>query len=342
MYAFRLSTPTTLAVGLAMCLGLAGPSVGDDNTKPSDTQVNPKAVSLIPAYDVLAISPDGKFMAATDGSLHLYDLANGRELARLGWPSKSWCRHIAFSPDGRRIVSAHDGNIIGEPDLYVYLWEISPEKKLRRVAELLARNREATDFFTDVYQASFSPDSQTVVAGSAGEAIYLWDCRTAKERLRLHGGVAAAFTPDGRSLLAVSHDGLIRCFDASSGNAVAPPKDFVRSDYIFTEGVAFAPNGDRVAVWDDHQVLLLDARSGQRVCRLTRSGRVTLSADGRYLIISGRSGVGFFNAVTGAELGWRQGGNGEFGRAGIALIRDHEILLWMEHEKELKMKIQPP
>jgi hypothetical protein len=345
MFSLCLHTQSTLAISLAFCLGLAEPSGGDDNPDPSDTQAKPKAASQLPATPVnmLAFSPDGKFLAIADENLRLYDLATGRELSRLGWPSGSQCRHLAFSPDGRRIVSTHDARLIGEPDFYVHLWEVTPETKLGRVAELLARKREDSDFFTDVYQASFSPDSRTVVAGSAGETIYLWDCATAKERLQLHGGVAAAFSADGKTLLAVSHDGLIRRFDAASGKPIAPPKDFVRSDYIFTKGVTFAAAGDCVAVWDQNQVLLLDSQTGKRISRLTFPGgtrRVTLSADGRSLIVVEKdNGIWFFDAATGKELGWRAGGNGEFGDAGSALARERETLIWVEREKHLK--IQP-
>jgi hypothetical protein len=341
LFPIRISLP----IVLVWFLGLADLGARDEKPVQTDQQAKPKGTCQIPvtAYHVLAFSPDGKLLAIAGENLRLYDLATGRELSRLGWPSASYCRHVTFSPDGRRIVSAHEGDLIGEPDLYVYLWEVSPEKKLCRVAELLARKREDSDYFTDVYHASFSTDSRTVVAGSAGETIYLWDCGTAKERLRFHGGVAAAFTADGQTLLAVSHDGLIRRVDAVNGKALPPPKDFVRSDYIFTKGVAFADNGDRVAVWDQNQVLLLDAQSGKRISRQTFPGgtrRVTLSADGRHLIVAKEdSGIWIFDAATGKELGWRKDANGDFGDAGIALIREHETLVWMEREKHLK--IQP-
>lgn len=341
MRVFLIPVRMSLPVVLILFLGFAELSAGDDKPVQTEKQANPK----LPATPVnmLAFSPDGKLLAIAGEKLRLYDLATGRELSRLGWPSGSHCRHLAFSPDGRRIVSTHDARLIGEPDFYVHLWEVTPETKLRRVAELLARKREDSDFFTDVYHASFSPDSQTVVAGSAGETIYLWDCGTAKVRLRLHGGVAAAFTADGKTLLAVSHDGLIRRFDAASGKPLAPPEDFVRSDYIFTEGVAFAAHGDRVAVWDNNQVLLLDTQTGKRISRLTfpqGTRRVTLSADGRSLIVAERdNGIWFFDAATGKELGWRAGGNGEFGDAGSAHTPEHETMVWVEREKHLK--IQP-
>ncbi len=335
---------TALVIRLVLCLPLTQSAASDDVAGKTNNQVRPRLVSRIQttAYHALAFSPDGKLLATAEYDLRLYELGTGRQLARADWTTDSRCRHLAFSPDGRRMVSAHEGTRIGKPNFYVYFWEVSPENKLRRIAELLARHREDTDYFTDVYHASFSPDSRSVVAGCAGETIYLWDCGTAKERLRVRGGVAAAFTADGRTLLAVSHDGLIRRFDPASGKPLPPGKDFERSDYIFTKGVAFAANGDRVAVWDHNQVLLLKASSGKRICRLTfpsDSGRVTLSADGRYLIVAdGGSGIWFFDAATGRELGWWKRENGAFSDGGIALTRNGKTLAWVEHESHVEIR----
>jgi WD40 repeat protein len=218
---------------------------------------------------VLALSPDGRLLATAKEDLCLYDVATGRQLARVGWDSQSRCRDLAFSSDGRQLLSVQQGFLLGKPDLYVYLWEVSPGKELHRAAELLARKRESADYFTGVYHAAFSPDGRFVVAGCPDEMLYLWECSTAKVRLRFRGGVAAAFTPDGRTLLAVSHDGLVRRFDAATGKALASGKDVVRPDFIFTAGVAFAANGQRVAVWDHNQVLLQDAATSKRIGRLT-------------------------------------------------------------------------
>ena len=178
--------------------------------------------------------------------------------------------------------------------------------------------------------------------GFRPETIYVWDCGTGKERLRLHGGVAAAFSADGQTLIAVSHDGLIRRFDAGSGKAFLPPEDFVRSDYIFTEGVAFAANGTRVAVWDHNQVLLQDTTTGKRIGRLTfpvGCSSVILSDDGGVLIVADyASGIWFFDATTGKELGWRKGRENGYGDGGLALSPDGRTFAWVEDEKRVELQ----
>jgi hypothetical protein len=171
--------------------------------------------------------------------------------------------------------------------------------------------------------------------------VYLWECGTAKERLRFRGGVAAAFGVDGRTLLALSHDGLIRRFDAASGQALAPAKHVERSDFIFTKGVAFAANCERVAVWDHNQVLLQEAVSGRRISRLTfpaGCNSVTLSADGRILIVTEEGGIWFFDAAIGKELGWRKGEKRGFGDGGLSLTADVKTFAWVENEEHVEVQ----
>src|SRR5260370_5487677 len=100
----------------------------------------------------------------------------------------------------------------------------------------------------------------------------------------------------------MSHDGLIRRFDAASGQPLAPANDSRRSDFIYSEGVAFALHGERAAVWDHIQVLLQDSATGKRIARIpfpAGCARVTLSADGRTLVVvDGNNGFWFIDAAT--------------------------------------------
>jgi hypothetical protein len=65
---------------------------------------------------------------------------------------------------------------------------------------------------------------------------------------------------------------------------------------------------------------------------------VTLSADGRVLIVAGeRAGIWFFDARTGKELGWRKGRPG-FGEGGLALTADAKTLAWVENEKYVELQ----
>src|SRR5687767_5140915 len=114
-----------LALSLVACLVGCGGSGGDPPTDESSVK---ETVRRIPgaAHAALAFSPDGKVLAAaTHTSLHLYDIASGRELASAEVRSEAGnvCRHIAYSPDGRHIASAHMGRRLDHPYCFIYLWE---------------------------------------------------------------------------------------------------------------------------------------------------------------------------------------------------------------------------
>ncbi|THC88950.1 hypothetical protein EYZ11_011604 [Aspergillus tanneri] len=65
---------------------------------------------------------------------------------------------VAFSPDGRRIVS-------GSPDKTIKLWDAQAGSLLRTLQ----------GHFGPVSSVAFSPDGQRIVSGSGDETIKLWD-----------------------------------------------------------------------------------------------------------------------------------------------------------------------
>src|SRR5438046_3095101 len=117
--------PLLFLLGLAWGPGLASATDSGGGPVRKGQPVIAQPASPIPVDSVtaLAFSPDGTLVATFSSIPRLYDLATGRELARgprLPGPS-TYCRHLAFSADGRRLVSAHQGGLIGQPDLYVFL-----------------------------------------------------------------------------------------------------------------------------------------------------------------------------------------------------------------------------
>lgn len=322
-----------LGAVLITSLGLpAGKAVMPD---PPRVQDRPDAVTPIPVRGngTVAFSHDNSLVATGGPSVELYDVATSKWLAR-GQPEGDGvgaCAHLAFSPDGHWLVAAHDGGIIGKPYLFINLWEISAERSLKRPSLLLAKLHEVGDFFAEVNQAGFSPDSRTVVAGSSDGMIHVWECASGKERLQFEGGIAATYAADGRSLIALTHDGLVRRFDSSTGRELAQPRGPGRTDFIHAQYVAFAANGQRVAVSDGHDVLLQETDTGKRICRLTfpeRCRGLALSPDSRNLALPlGEGGICFLDAATGKERGWR-GGLSETGVARLAFTADSKTISW--------------
>jgi WD40 repeat protein len=121
----------------------------------------------------------------------LWDAATGKEIAVL--------RHVdmvqsaAFSPDGKRIVTASN-------DKTARLWDAATAMEIA-----VLRGHDI-----DVWSAAFSPDGTRIVTTSFDKTARLWDAATGKEIAVLRGHDApvssAAFSPDGTRIVTAPFD----------------------------------------------------------------------------------------------------------------------------------------
>lgn len=110
----------------------------------------------------VAFSPDAKRLAIGGGTqIGLYDATTAQLLHRMG-AQCLWIGSLAFSPDGKILVS------VGA-DHRVTLWDVAT-----------GHRRASFDDHTDpVLSVSFSPDGRTLATGSEDRSLRLW--RTASE-----------------------------------------------------------------------------------------------------------------------------------------------------------------
>jgi WD40 repeat protein len=201
----------------------------------------------------LAFSPDGCTLAtgSGDGNIRLWDVASGEVRATPIRHASPVCA-ICYASKAPCLAA-------GYADGEVWLWDIAggqPQVRLRRPGHSWA-----------VQCLAFSPDGSTMVSGGALDGARIWDVSTGRKRevaAEVDSFIkAAAFAPDGRTLLVVRQGGLIQQCDVATGRELARTK--IGSDNI---RVAFCADGRFVAsagadailrVWDLAPTLAAEA-----------------------------------------------------------------------------------
>jgi WD40 repeat protein/serine/threonine protein kinase len=201
----------------------------------------------------VTFSPDGKRLACTDGTkpgrktVKLFDTASGQQVLTLQGHT-SHVYSVAFSPDGKRLVTA-------SVDKTVKLWDAAS-------GDEIGTFRGHTG---DVFGVAFSPDGRHLASASQDKTVKLWEVASGQEVLTLKGHTSGfwsvAFSPEGKRL-ATSWASTIKVWDLPEGQEVLTLKghtDSVRS-------VAFSPDGKRLASASaDKTVKLWDVDSAREV-----------------------------------------------------------------------------
>ncbi|KAJ9601901.1 hypothetical protein H2200_013616 [Cladophialophora chaetospira] len=179
---------------------------------------------------------------------------------------------MAFSPDGKQLVSASHGRT-------VRLWDTGSATPLQTL-----EGRSG-----GVSAVAFSPDGKQLVSTSDDETVRLWDVVSGAplQQLRGHFGrvSAVAFSPDGKQLASASDDKTVRLWGTGSGTRLHT----LRGHSGRVSAVAFSPDSKQlISTSDDKTVRLWDAGSGTRLHTLEgHSGRVSavvFSPDSKQLV----------------------------------------------------------
>jgi RNA polymerase sigma factor (sigma-70 family) len=282
----------------------AGDAVRAQVSRNEDTaqqaRADDAATERLPVVAV-AFSPDGKrLVAATaDGSITIWDVASGKEVARLHAGAATVLRGtpaggVAFTPDGKRLASAG-------PDNVVRLWDVATGKEVSRSEGGKAPRAVA-----------FSPDGKLLVTSGGDGTARLWDAASGREVRHLaapEGGTGLAFSPDGMRLAVASGDRVVRLWDVLTGReTVQIGKQQEAGAPATAGGVAFSPDGKLLAAsGPKSSVWVLDAVTGKILVQLNGHDRrvtgVAFSADGRLLASGGEDRtVRLWDMATGKEV----------------------------------------
>ena len=214
-------------------------SRGLASTAVSQLQVDPE-LSILLAQRAASIS---RTLEAEQALRRAFALSHV-EVALRG--HTAWVGHAAFSPDGRRIVTASRDRRAG-------LWDASTGENIA----WLEGHRDR------VAWATFSDDGRLIATASRDGTARIWDGSTGEARTELTGHTRdvtrVAFSPSGRRVVTASRDATARIWNIATGETVAVLEGHKR----WVTRVAFSADGDRiVTASDDGTVRLWDPASG--------------------------------------------------------------------------------
>ena len=213
----------------------------------------------------------GSSTASFDNTARVWDAATGQPLTP-PLRHRSYVYRSAFSPDGRRVVTAcGDGT--------AQVWDAATGRRL-----LPPLRHQAP-----VFDAAFSPDGRWIVTASQDDTARVWNAATGRPRtppLEHSSEVSrAAFSPDGRRIVTASADNTARVWDAATGRPLTPPLTHGASVF----DARFSRDGQRiVTACDDGRAWVWDAATGQPLApplaHRRYVWRAAFSPDGRRVV----------------------------------------------------------
>jgi len=205
-----------------------------------------------------------------DNTLKVWDANNGSELMTLRG-HEGGVNSVAFSPDGKRIVS-------GSGDRNLKVWDVDSGSErmtfqghggyVSSVAVSLDGRRVVSSSWDGtvkvwdaenggnlitlrghkdgVHSATFSSDGRRIVSGSWDCTLKIWDADSSSELMTLRGHetvvLAAAFSPCGRRIVSGSGDMTVKVWDTESGGELLT----LRGHEGRILSVAFSSDGWRI------------------------------------------------------------------------------------------------
>jgi len=277
---------------------------------------------------------------------------------------------VAFTPDGKRVVSAdkggtirlwdattgeqlgtlegHEGHVSGlavNPDgsliasagfdKTVRLWEAESGKIIRTM----------TGHAGPIRGLAFSSGGDRIASASDDKTVKVWDAKTGEEVIRVTGHTESvsgvAFSPDGKQVASTSSgDRTLRIWDSRTGEQIK----VVHHAYPEVRRLAFSPDGTRLVAVTYSRYILWDSQTWELVGLVSAHNRlvrcVAFSPDGTHLATAGDSTeIRLWDARTGNLLSTLSG-NAEtvwgvaFSPDGSRLVsgsQDGTVRIWNTH-----------
>jgi WD40 repeat protein len=229
--------------------------------------------------NAVAWTPDGRTVAtgARDGRIRLWSLAAPQAPVRvLDQGPGAWARTVAFSPDGRLLLTS--GGAAAR------IWDAASGALLHR----LPTDRPGRS-------ASFSPDGSLIVTVENGRTARIWRTATgAHVATLIQAGeiTSAAFGPNGTLVVTGSRDGTGRIWDSRTGRSKATLAGDPNQQVLT---VAFSPTGNAVATGSTDDTARIWSTTGVLLNVIpwatTSVVAVAFAPDGQSLVVASSDGT---------------------------------------------------
>jgi WD40 repeat protein len=208
-------------------------------------------------------SPDGRRFAISGGAsrraIKLFDAQTGRELFDLRGHS-SPIQQLCWGPGSRRLASV-SGPV-------VKVWDVTREQ------EYIALRGHTQA----VRSVAWSPDGKKLASGSPADGIKIWEVAEQRASLTLPRPTnMVAWSPDGKHLASSGDDPAVVVWDTAGRETCRVQKfqEVPGSGKPFQRtgtGVAWSPDGRRLAAALPPQLVLLNPDTGEEVLTLEQQG----------------------------------------------------------------------
>jgi WD40 repeat protein len=252
----------------------------------------------------------------------------------------------AYSPDGKRIVSASGDNTLK-------IWDAETGAEIRTLtghsnsvracayspdgkriisasydktlkiwdAESGAEIRTLTGHSNRVQACAYSPDGKRLVSASGDNTLKIWDPETGAEIRTLAGHSwdvnACSYSPDGKHIVSASHDQTLKIWDAESGAEIRT----LAGHSYFVYACSYSPDGNRIVsvsspqMHEGWELKIWDAETGAEIRTLTGHSKwvraCAYSPDGKHIVsASDDNALKIWDAETGADIATLTGHSG--------------------------------